>query len=342
MELLPGADFHEFLGAQLANCETHWSVGTFGALAEFSRDPHEAVEFVHSDRDLSAITARGGIRITPLRELRPVASESITRESWSHRVALCLRESHGAMAQRLVLTELGPDREALRESDREAPLFDLGLGALQVDACIRVSDRSVASELRALTGRNVFEPGNPVMAIVVPHSPNRVFVSRIGRLEVFQPIPPPDGRSPEGPHTHVLPKLLQHRRTHASTEQIPEGLVPCAHLYPAHPAKDAFGRALPFDEERNAFFQEALQQFGDKDIVELKRRIHRAIEDGADPSIVVVPNDRFARGSARITLRQLKASRRMLPALAAWLQAYDASSPTAAEMDETEAAHVHS
>ncbi len=72
--------------------------------------------------------------------MRPVASESITRESWSHRIALCLRESQSAMTQRLVLTELGPDREALRESDREAVLFDLGLGALQVDACIRVSD----------------------------------------------------------------------------------------------------------------------------------------------------------------------------------------------------------
>jgi len=341
VRLLPEAVFREFLCAQLANCETHWSVGALGALAEFSRDPHEAVELVQSDRNLSAITARGGIRITPLPELRPVASESITRESWSHRIALCLRESHGAMAQRLMLTELGPDRDALRESDRESVLFDLGLGALQVDACIRVSDRPVVSELRALTGRNVFEPGNPVMAIVVPHSPNRVFVSRIGRLEVFQPIPPPNGLSPEGPHTHVLPKLLKHRRTHASTEQIPEGLVPCAHLYPAHPTKDAFGRELPFDEERHAFFQKALQRFGDRDIVDLKRRIHRAIEDGADPSTVAVPNDRFARGSTRVALRQFKASRRASPALAAWFQAYDASNPSTTEIDEFEAGHAH-
>jgi hypothetical protein len=245
------------------------------------------------------------------------------------------------MARRLVLTELGPDREALRESDREAVLFDLGLGALQVDACIRVSDRSVVSELRTLTGRNVFEPGNPVMTVVVPHSPNRVFVSRVGRLEVFQPIPPPNGRSPEGPHTHVLPKLLQHRRTHASTEQIPEGFVPCAHFYPAHPTKDAFGRALQFNEERHAFFQKALQRFGDKDIVDLKRRIHRAIEDGADPSTVAVPDDRFARGSVRVALRQLKASRRLTPVLTTWLKVYDASSPNVIEVDEIEAAHVH-
>ena len=117
--------------------------------------------------------------------------------------------------------------------------------------------------------------------------------------------------------------------------------MPCAHLYPAHPTKDAFGRELPFDEERHAFFQKALQRFGDRDIVDLKRRIHRAIEDGADPSTVAVPNDRFARGSTRVALRQFKASRRASPALAAWFQAYDASNPSTTEIDEFEAGHAH-
>jgi hypothetical protein len=84
-------------------------------LAEFSREPGEAVEVVCSDGVLSALTARGGIRITALPEMRPVASESITRESWSHRVALCLTEASGAMGQRYVLKELGPDHDALRD-----------------------------------------------------------------------------------------------------------------------------------------------------------------------------------------------------------------------------------
>jgi hypothetical protein len=220
-------------------------------------------------------------------------------------------------------------------------LFDLGLGALQVDACIRVSDRKVVSELRTLVGRNVFEADNPAMTIVVPHSPHRVFVSRLGCLEVFQPIPPPNGRSPEGPHTHVLPKLLKHRRTHASTENIPDGFVPCAHLYPAHPTKDAVGEPIPFHQERHAFFQTVLQRFGDRDIFDLKQRVQSAIEDGEGPLAVAIPNGRFARGNVRVALRQLKASRPSIPVLAAWLQAYDASSSAAGEIDEDEAAHVH-
>ena len=341
MAILPvEGDLDEFLRGHLADCETQWSVGSFGALAEFSRDPHETVAISDSERGLSAVTDRGGIRISPCPGMRLMASESITRESWSHRVALCLRESSGAMAQRSVLTELGPDREALRERDRDAILFDLGLGALQVDACVRVSDPAVVSALRALAGRNVFEAGNPAMSIVVPHSPHRVFVSRLGRLEVFQPIPAPGGRSPEGPHTHVLPKLLQHRRTHASTEQIPEGFVPCAHTYPAHPTKDAFGRAVPFDGKRHAAFQQTLQRFGDKDTVDLKHRVVTAFERGAEPCTVSVPNDRFARGSVRVALRQLRASRPLSPALAAWLRAHDASHPGAIEVDELEA-HGH-
>ncbi len=103
------------------------------------------------------------------------------------------------------------------------------------------------SELRKCVGLPVFAADNPAMKIILAASPHRVFISRIGRAEVYQPIPPAGGKSPDGPHTHVLPKLLQHKRTHAATEPIPEGWVPCAHFYPAHPLKDAMGRAHEFD-----------------------------------------------------------------------------------------------
>jgi hypothetical protein len=324
----------EFLRVQLADCETHWSIGTFGALAEFTRSPQEVVEISRSG--LSVVTDRGGVRFSPLSEMRLVASESVTRENWSHRVALCLRAVGAAMAGRNVLTELGPDSESLRARDREATLFDLGLGAQHIDACIRVSDRSIAADLRRHVGKNVFGVGNPTMSIVVPASPHRVFVSRAGRIEVFQPIPSPDGRSPEGPHTHVLPKLLQHKRTHPATEQIPEGFVPCAHLYPAHPTKDAFGRTVAFNQQRHVSFQEMLQRFGDRSAVELKDRVLAAIERGADPSVLAVPNERFARANVRIALRQLRASRELSPALEAWLQAYDRPHANPAEVDGVE------
>ena len=253
MELSAG--LNPFLVAQLADSDTQWSLGTFGALAEFARDSDEPVAVSHDERSASAVTPRGGIRIEPQPGMRLFASESATRESWSHRVSLCLPTATCAMHRRTVLTELGPDAKALRAEDRDGVLFDLGLDAMQADACIRVSDPALAANLRSCAGRPVFDSGNPAMSFILAASPHRVFLSRVGRIEVFQPIPPPYGRSPEGPHTHVLPRLLQHKRTHAATEPVPDGFVPCAHLYPAHAARNALGRPLPFVQQRHKSFR---------------------------------------------------------------------------------------
>jgi len=317
------ADSLVFLAEQLADPDHHWSLGTFGALAEFTRDAGEPVAISRQEDSLAAVTARGGIRIAPLPEMRFIASETPTRASWNHRVALCLPASPSAMNRRRVLTELGPDSGALRAQDRGAILFDLGLEGWQVDACIRVADPKIVAALRRHLGRAVFEAGNPVMGIIVPASPHRVFISRLGRIEVFQPIPPPDGRSPEGPHTHVLPKLLQHRRTHAATEPIPDGLVPCAHLYPAHPIKDGLGRPLQFDAQRYQSFERLLDRYGDPDAVKLKRRVIDAIRQGSDPSTIRIPDDRTSRASIRVALRQFEAAHQTSPTLMAWLNAHD-------------------
>ena len=53
----------DFLAAQLANDETAWSVGCFGAIAEFMRDFDEAVTFQRAAGSIAAVTARGGLRI---------------------------------------------------------------------------------------------------------------------------------------------------------------------------------------------------------------------------------------------------------------------------------------
>ena len=140
----------------MADAETQWSLGTFGAIAEFARDADEPVALSRGMTSLSAVTERGGIRIELRADMRPFAFETTTKDSWNHRIALCLPESDCAMSGRTVLTELGADSDALRERDRDAILFDLGLGALQVDCCVRVADPEVAAQLRAHCGHPVF------------------------------------------------------------------------------------------------------------------------------------------------------------------------------------------
>ena len=64
------------LAAQMADHETNWSLGTFGAIAEFMRDADEPVTLSRGDACVAAaVTARGRapvrIRIHDARELEP-------------------------------------------------------------------------------------------------------------------------------------------------------------------------------------------------------------------------------------------------------------------------------
>jgi hypothetical protein len=206
----------DLLHAQIADADTQWSLGTFGGIAEFSRDRDEKVHLTRSATGAVAVTAGGGIGIELSDDCRPFAFECITRSSWSQRVALCLPAGGCAMNRRTVLTELDADRDALQPEHRGSTLFDLGLGALQADLCVRIDDPDMVARLRRYCGRPVFDPANPAMSMLLEVNPHRVFISRIGRIEVYQPIPPASGKSPDGPHTHVLPKLLKSGRTHAA------------------------------------------------------------------------------------------------------------------------------
>ena len=329
----------KLLNEQVINPDTLWSLGTFGAIAEFSRDATEAVRISTSGSDISAVTGRGGLTLHMVEQLRPFASESITMLNWAHRVALCLPKSACEMSRRSVLTELGPDRGALRVEDRGHTLFDLGLDALQTDLCVRVGDEATVAQLREHVGGSVFEPGNPAMGIILASNPHRVFISRVGRVEVYQPIPPTNGKSPEGPHTHVLPKLLKAKRTHPATELVPADWVPCAHFYPAHPLRDAMGEPRPFDHARHEAFQRMLDAYGSPVGVDTKGKVMAAIAKGQPPWISNIAADRVVRTNIRVALRQLKALQHPSPAIPAWLEAFDRIEAT--EVDEDGVQHGH-
>ena len=327
----------DLLHREISDPDTQWSLGTFGAIAEFSRARDEAVRLTQSADSISAVTPRGGIAIGHDAGCRPFASESTTKTGWNQRIALCLPVDACAMHGRTALTEIGTDRDALRPEDRNSILFDLGLGALHADFCVRIGDPNVAAQLRTHAGRPVFEPGNPSMGLILQANPHRVFMSRLGRIEVYQPIPPPSGKSPEGPHTHVLPKLLNSGRTHPATEPIPEGWVPCAHIYPPHPARDGLGEARPFDPARLHRFQQLMAQCGDAESVAIKRRIAEAVAAGEPPAAMAA--NRHGRSSIRIALRQIKAAGHVSSTLTAWLAAFDQGNLD--ESDDESALHHH-
>ena len=98
MEFHDGTPLIRFLRAQILDRGNQWSIGTFGGLAEFSRDPGEPFTTSETDDSVSLGTGRGAIRLTATEGIRIAAYESLTRDSWSHGLALCLPESASSMS----------------------------------------------------------------------------------------------------------------------------------------------------------------------------------------------------------------------------------------------------
>ncbi len=288
------------LRAQLADPAGALRLGSYGALAVFSRDRDEPARF-HEGGRIGIVTDRGAVSLAVGPDLRPFAYETGFTDGWSQGIALCLPASACTMGQRAVLTELGPDDAAVRPQDRAAHLFDLGLGLHAVDACIRAADPGRIDRLRALEGRSLLASGGTGIATVRALGADSVFITRFGRVEVYGP----DRRSVAagaGPRSHVLPHLLRLRRTHAATAPIPEGWVPCGGLDLAHPTRDGSGRPIPFDTGRHAAFGQILEVWGDAALVALRA----AVLAGQAPDASLA-DGRFARSAIRAARAQRKA-----------------------------------
>lgn len=301
---------HDVVRRLLSDPEAGWSMGSFGALAEFHHDPGEAALVDHPDR-LTRATARGAIRINReyLGRALPVAYEipSANPRRWSHGIALCFPTQDARRNARSALTELGVDQDAIRVEHRQSVLFDMGLGLAQADFCIRTADPELLESLRAVVGRSIFDTTNPAMSAILRNHPHRVALTNLGRVEVFQKIggPDTDGVSPSGPHTHVLPKLLRSGRTHSANTPIPNGLTPCAYVHPGNPIIGSLGEDRNFDAQLHTAFQALLQAFGPKDLLDTKHRLIDHLMAGDDARAFVVPDDRHHRAVARVALRQL-------------------------------------
>lgn len=257
--------------------DSSWMAGRFGAVAEFHRDKEEPVAIVTSP-SIAAATDRGAIRIERLPDLRPVAYETVSKcMTWGQGVALCLPDAMARMSGRTVVTELGPDRDSVREQDRDAILFDLGLGGRNTEICVRSAEPETVALLRSICGKPLFTHGHAFLQRLPELSPHRVFRCRLGRVEVYQKVPPADGKSPPGPHTHVRAKLLALRRNHAATVPVPEGYFSGMTLYPAHPLQragdDHDGEPIGFDMSRYEAFQALLQRYGDPVLLKGKQAV---------------------------------------------------------------------
>jgi hypothetical protein len=311
----------DLVAARLADPPSGWSIGASGVLAEFMRDPGEPFE----GGRLRVVTARGAIRVEPDTATRALAYEVLSAQAglWHHGVLFTLPAAAAAMPVRTVVTELGPDRDAIRPQDRPAVLFDLGLGSAAFAFCVRTHDGALVDALRRLAGAGLFTGDRALSARLVAASPHRVAISRLARIEVYQPIAPQGGTTPSGPHTHLEPRLLRPRRVASSNIPLPPGRAPGLTLYPPHPAKDEAGVQKAFSQAEHAAFQRLLDTFGDPGSVAAKAALRAAIERGEPPRAWRAPATRSARQACRILLRQLALAGAPAAALGDWARALE-------------------
>lgn len=278
-----------------------WSIGSFGAIGEFMRERDEPVRIVREDAMIEIVTARGGMRIVDA-NLAGLAWDTLSKdgETWGHAMAFC---APVPAPEPRFIRALGCDAAALREEDRNAQFFDLGVGHGCVRMALRTEAPALIDALKAGEGKALMEQAE-VMPLVLKHQPHRVLLSPAGRVEVYQPIPLPGGKSPEGPHTHLLPKLIAKERPHSSNTPIPTGWQAALNMHPKSPWRTLLGERHPYERETDAAFQPLLELFALPEDVIVERELRAAIET----QNLRWPETRRGRHKARIVLRRLHAA----------------------------------
>lgn len=320
-----GAVLRDHLGDRASS----WSIGGYGAIAEFhwrpdDRPPRDAAR-------LEVATDAGALRLELCDGTVPHAYQGLSRhpDRWLQGIALCLPWRRARRTARRALTELGADGDAVRAADRQAVLFDLGLGFPHVDACIRTRCPALLRILRDHCGRSLLERGNEAMAAVRESSPQRVFVSALGRVEVYQRIgsarmhPP----TPPGPHTHLLPRLLAAGRANAEDHDAPPYHRACVYLYPRHPLVDPFGNRRAYDRDAHLRFTALMDSWGDRAFVAEKRRATEAMRARVEARDYRAPVDRRGRRALRIAIRELAQEGGDTAVIADWRRRFDRVRP---------------
>jgi hypothetical protein len=297
------ADLRSLLQNHLNDTSCGFSVGGFGALAEFH--DAEAEPEQSNGSNFSSSSPRGALRVELSGQERALAYEVRAEhaERWQCGIGIIGDTAASSMSGRTALTELDVDHDAIRTSDRSMRLFDLGAGMPHVDFCVRTDDHTLIEALRRYTGQAVIASGHAALEAIIDSSPHRVVTSRIARIEVYQRID--RHRTPPGPHTHLLPELLRHRRTHSANVPIPKGTAPLLTLHPENPLVDALGRQRDFLSDAFLRFESVLERFGDPAYVAEKQRFRAAIDGNQAPEDYVAASSRIGRLAQRIAFRQL-------------------------------------
>ena len=268
--------------------------------------PSEPVTLRQSGDAVSAVTARGGIVIRhhPRNACLGVRKHHQVRLESAHRavpVRSRWRDGRTGRTDR----DSAPIPTALRAEDRESILFDLGLGALHADFCVRIDDVDAGSAVAPARRPGGVRDGQSRDGTDPGANPHRVFISRLGRIEVYQPIPPPSGKKSRRGRTPMCCQSCLKKRPDPSGNRADPRTAGCpARIFIRRIRRATAGRGAAVRRGASSCISGDAGAFGDAEAYGIKRRVLDAVRAGEAPASIAA--SRHGRTSIRIALRQMK------------------------------------
>lgn len=225
------SDIQTFVAQSLEQGSGTWVMGTVGAVAEFSPASGQSVAVKVRDDKLTAHTEGGAVSMRIDDSVRALTFEPPSTPVERSRIVLAVKRERGRPPVASCITDLGEDVTPLID-EYSKHLFDLGLNQKESRFCVRVAEGSAHSVLLSAAGQPLI-PSLPTLGpVLAAESPTRVIETALGRIEIQSPIPSPGGRSPDGPHTHLLPDQLELGRAMPVGMDLPRAYLPGALFYP--------------------------------------------------------------------------------------------------------------
>ncbi|MEL6103540.1 MAG: DUF1289 domain-containing protein [Pseudomonadota bacterium] len=223
-------DIRAFATSTLEAGRGTWVIGVVGAVAEFTPARGETVTRRTNGDDLLAYTRNGAIRMTINDDVRALTFDPPDLSS-QERIVLAVKRESGRLPVAQGVSDLGADTAALTE-EPHTKLYDLGLGRKDGRFCVRLRKGAAQSALDDARGLPLPKALPAIGQSLVEESPTRVVESAFGRIEVQGQIPPPNAKSPDGPHTHLLPDHLATGRAMPVGMDLPRAYLSGAIYYP--------------------------------------------------------------------------------------------------------------
>jgi predicted Fe-S protein YdhL (DUF1289 family) len=228
----PHSRIAEFVAETLSQRSGTWVLGCYGATAEFICHHDESCEVAVAGETITAISDRGALQLTIGEQVRALQLRADATRHGYRAIFLVVVKARATLPIVTTLTPLGRDEGAIRPECRNDAWFDLGLGRGDLRFCVRASETDLRDKLNQASGLPLSDVLQAAGATIVKQSPARVVESPLGRAEIYTPIPPPGGQSPDGPHTHLLPGHLASGRATEPGIDLPPVYALGATFYP--------------------------------------------------------------------------------------------------------------